>query len=324
MNFHALLNRGLCFLFAFSILGPFSMASAFSTSHQQVRFEKWLDILETPLASGKNGAEAAEALIAAADSRVASFNLQGLAKIYESLDKDGEFVRINADFKGLEDAIGAVDKWQTLEKKDELKKAMKDLADLLEDKNWSKNHSSPRIGKIRKFITDFKWSNVKKDQEFFAEQIRDDLKKLEKTNFEFETLEEGNGLHEFRRSARWFLMKARVLNGGIQFKQPENKCASKANADLLQDEDVNTSKYAVLPEDVTGQYTCRISKCLYLSVVQVVEQIGVIKDEIEKIHGNDKDDSVPKKQKKQAEDVYENFLDRESLPALIKEMDACR
>lgn len=301
-----------------------SVSTAYSKAVQQNRFETWLDVLEEPLVKGKNGEDAAKALVKVGDSRIATFNLQALAKIYETLDKDDEFLKVKEDVKELEDAIGAVDKWTILEEKDKLKKAMKDLADLLEDKDWSNKGSSPRIEKIRKFVSQFNWPSEKKDQEFFAEQIREDLKNLEKTDFDFSVLEEGNGLHEFRRSARWFLMKARALDGGIEFKKPEDKCPVKGNSDLLKDKELNMSKYAELPKDESGKYTCKISKCLYLSVVQVVEQIGVVKDDIEKMHGDKEDDSVPSKQQKKAEKIYSDFMDRNALPTLIKEMDDCR
>lgn len=290
---------------------------------QQERFNQWLDVLEKPLASGTNLSETSAKLLAAPLSRIAAFNLQGLGKIYSDQDKkQGRFDKMAEQLKELEDAIGAVDKWTNVGNAKEKAVAMKALQQLLKTGKWTKNGKSPRIQEIRDFVTNFDWSDTQEDQEYFAGHLLGSLHALKKTKFTFGNLETGNGLHEFRRSLRWILMKARVLNGGIQFN-PEMACTPGNFYETLLTKPIANSKYSKLETDPSGEYTCKISQCLFLSIVDVVEEIGVIKDKIEKLHNNSKSDKVPEEFKKQAEEIYESFVEHDSVGDLIEEMKTC-
>lgn len=76
----------------------------------KARFEVWLRVLEKTLASSRNPAEVAEALLSD-DNRIAAFNLQALGKIYTP-QKNTFSKLVRQSFKDLEDGIGEYDKWK--------------------------------------------------------------------------------------------------------------------------------------------------------------------------------------------------------------------
>src|SRR4051794_19230571 len=73
------------------------------------RFTQFIKSLKAPLASGKPVEDVAQTLLGS--GRPASFSLQALCRLYEK--SDPKFASMRDDFKGLEDGIGAYDKWDS-------------------------------------------------------------------------------------------------------------------------------------------------------------------------------------------------------------------
>ncbi len=71
------------------------------------RFQPYLKTLQSTLESGRPTEEIANQLLSS--GRPAAFSLQALCRLYS--DSDPKFKEIRDDFKGLEDGIGAYDKW---------------------------------------------------------------------------------------------------------------------------------------------------------------------------------------------------------------------
>ena len=87
---------------------------------QYSRFDPWLDQLDEALnPKGNVDFDDIAKELVDGSSRVAAFNLQALARLYDS--ENNMFKTIKEDFKGLEDAIGAYDKWANVIKKAEKK-----------------------------------------------------------------------------------------------------------------------------------------------------------------------------------------------------------
>jgi hypothetical protein len=307
--------------FLFLILAGIVAIPAFAGTDAQIgRFIIWLDILEKPLASSDRKNEAAEALMGENRARIAAFNLQALGRVYSGLDN--EFDKIRRAGKELEDALGAIDKWKSLRNNRKLEEARESLADLLKDKNWMGRERSPRIRDIRKFLNNFKWPSEDDDMVHVANRLAKQLENVNAIEYDMSKLEEGNGLHELRRELRWFLIESRVVNGVVTFKRRRG-CPVEAYSELAK-QPIADSKYSKLPaNDELEANPCRISRCLFLGVVDMVEEIGKIKDAAEKRIGNTDSDEVPADLRRKAEGLYRDFAGGGLLPALIKEVRAC-
>ncbi len=302
---------------AAAVLFP-SMALG-ATRAQESRFSLWLDVLEKPLSSARKKSEAVEALLLEPSARIAAYNLEALGRIYG--EKHRGFVKMHFWAKQLEDALGGVKKWKELGNPAKLQDAKAALGKVLNKGSWYADRNSPRIRIFRKFLNEFDWSTEQKDQEFIVARLVRHLEGIEQTPFDMHTLEQGNGLHELRRELRWFLVEANVVNGPVSVK-PGRTCPIEAYNWLLEKtEDPN---YGDLPENKDLQVSpCRISRCLYLGVNQMVIDLGGLKDEAERLASQSSSDTVPEELREKAEKTYATMVGNGLLPGLIQELKEC-
>lgn len=274
------------FLFIFlTVLTSLSLSAG---EAQIERFEKWLAPLEKSLLTD-SPEEAADNLIVG-KARVLTFNLQALGKLYG--DENKKFTKFKKDFKEIEDGIGEYKKWRDILEEaqargasaSQLKKLQKKmeagkyaLVKLLDKENWVK---AKKIKKYRKFLNQYEFGSYKKDKQFVLGLLIDTLEKLAVTEFDMSILEHGNGLHELRREIRWYLIDAKVLNGLIRYNDTPEVC-SISRYSKLHSQPIASSKYAVLYKSPLEKSPCLISQCLFLAIVQKVDQFGDYKDQIE-------------------------------------------
>ena len=261
--------------------------SAFSNEAPLARFESSLKPLEKFLLTTLPQ-EAADNLIDG-KSRIYTFDLQSLGKIYSNEHKT--FRKLRFDFKRLEDGIGEYKKWRDILteaqnrgvsasklKKLEIKMlaGKEKLIELLQKDEWIE---AEKIQRYRKFLSKFDFGSYKEDKENVLKFLIKALKRISQTEFDMGILEHGNGLHELRRELRWFLIETKVLNGLVAYKTP-NQCSIDMYSSL-PNQPIARSKYAILFSSPLEIKPCFISKCLFLALVQKVDQFGDYKDQIE-------------------------------------------
>lgn len=283
------------------------------------RFNVWIDILEKSLSNAADGATAVKNLQNDPRARIAAFNVQALGKLYENIDPDFAIAKI--EFQKIEDGLGLIDKWEKIKNKKNKKQATKDFANLLEKENWIKAGAESRISIIKSKLE----KQIAKLQESDSDLLRllvDQLHKIEKTDFNFSILEKGNGLHEYRRQIRWFMIEAQVLNGLLTFQADRNSCPLKEFEPLIS-LPIAESKYSQLNKNDQLKVTCEVSPCLIYALSDAVEKLGQIKDKAEKAIGNTKSDKTPKALAKDAEQVYRLIDSTRLLNILSKEIKSC-
>ena len=307
---------------------------------QYSRFDPWLDQLDDALnpKGNANFDEIAKELVDGS-SRAAAFNLQALARLYESKNKI--FKTIKEDFKGLEDAIGAYDKWSNVIEKAERKgvsgdklmdlknrqgSEMDKLKKFLEKEKWvTGSKKKSRLKEIKNTLKEYKWLSLKDDRKFLVDKLVEELKSLDSTKFDMGILEEGNGVHELRRSLRWILIEMRVLNGLFVFNE-KNSCAIPEYSSLLNRE-VSSSGYASLPPSTMGSDSCKIDQCLFLGFVDLVKQIGDQKDiaeaELNESGSNNPGDEVPQSIRKVLEPMYKKMKSSNLVETIQNQVSSC-
>ena len=301
------------------------------------RFVVWFQDLVPALDSGLSADQAADKLLQG-DARIPAFNLQALGRLYESYDT--RFKDMRKDFKNLEDGIGEYDKWSkvlsagiangaTQAKIDELKakkkEAKKKLKELLESKAWVVAQGDPKLRQYRMMVEAYPWPTYDEDRQKVLAFLVAQLEKFKATEWDFSHLEHGNGLHEFRRELRWYLIEARVLNGLVTFLPPEQACQNPVYAPLVT-APIAQSKYGKLPRAAIETSPCFISQCLFLGSVTAVTEIGEIKDKAEQLLNTTSPadpDLVPQEMQAEAAAVFQKYRDNNLMPQTIQELRSC-
>lgn len=291
---------------------------AAAQSAQMERFSIWIDILEKPLSSAKDSTDALDGLLNETSARISAFNLQALGKLYAATNPDFEFIRNN--FKKIEDNLGAIDKWKTLKNEKQLKAAKTKFKSLLVKEKWFGKDESPRLKEIRKNLKVL-LNKVGPSNKDILTSILIQTDELENAVFDFSNLEEGNGLHEFRRKVRWITIEAQVLNGLIQF-DPEQAC-KYPNLEALLSQPVATSKYATLKINSNEKNPCLISRCAYLGLADSVNKFGAMKDSAEQLIGNTESDKTPIDIQQQADDLFADLKSKDIFNLFKNELQQC-
>lgn len=314
------MKKQIVLILSLLISTTFAWAQQEKSSSQIARFTQGLDTIEALLKSDKDAEKVVRNMIDSSSARIAAFNLQALGKIYAK--QSDLFGNLRKDFKTIEDGIGTADKWISLKNKDKAAKAVADFAATLKQDQWSVNGQSPKLQQIRKDLQNYAWPTPAQDRQFILQQLGLDLEKIKSTSYDFAKLEEGNGLHEFRREVRWFTIKARVLNGLFVFKK-DGSCPVEELKPLLT-QPIATGKYSQLPPNPLEKNPCAITQCLFVDMASIVESVGAIKDEVEQKIGNTGSDKTPDELRKKAEAIYDAFKSRDTLTRLGVDLKSCQ
>jgi hypothetical protein len=265
---------------------------------QVQRFTIWLDVLDKDI-EGFSPSESADKLLEGS-ARNGVFNLQGLARLYE--DTDPQFEKARKRFKALEDGIGGFAKWDELLEKAEKKssesdviaklrskrtKARKDLEKLLVEEKFIRETKSEAtyLKTFRAFLLNREWNSVEEDRKIMLGKLSGQLQTIKSSVYDFTKLEEGNGIHEFRRKIRWFSMEARALNGLLVLKPATVPCPIETYKDLPTSEWAK-SKYGVLPPSASETAPVAVTACLYVKMARAIDDVGKIKDAVEEVDNN--------------------------------------
>lgn len=308
--------------------------NSFASGDQTQRFTKWMDVLEKSF-KAPTPEKSIENLLGQPLSRIAAFNLQGLAALYKENDDD-TFSKIQKFAKTIEDGLGKYDKAKTLSQPKAQEAAKKDLIKTSKEEKWSAPAYSPKIREYRKFLIGFNWPSADEDRQRLLKKFAKDLKSIRTTEYGLSVLEDeqnqfdGNGLHEYRRDNRWISIKMRSLGGLVQFDPNESHCPVPSLVPLLTAKlPEEAKKYVDLPVEFSWEKPCYISRCLYLGlVVNVIHVFGQYKDQCEKLNSkiDDKDpkkDLVPEKILSQALKSYEDIKSQNIQSSLETQLRSC-
>ncbi len=301
------------------------------------RFNYFINNLKGTIENAATVEDAANALLAS--GRPVSFSLQSLCRIYGS--ESDEFGNIRDDFKGLEDGIGQYDKWNGIyqeavsEKADaatlaRLKKTRDDalvtFTKMLTSKGWrTEGGKKTRMTEIEEFLQKFPWQSRKGDREVIFKRLSKELGDIAETTYDMKKLEYGDGVHELRRDIRWVLMEQTTLNGVVILKDRGTKCPIPAYADILNDQDAASTRYAQLSSSALEPYACKLSPCVVIAAAKAVDDIGEIKDAAEKavnIAGDS--DVVPVALQAKAQAIYDEVRKNKLIETFQSEIEACR
>lgn len=253
------------------------------------RFEVWMDTLQKSVEGSDSGVSGVENLKSNPKSRIAAFNLQALGMLYSEISL--EFNVLKKEFKKIEDGLGQIDKWNNIGNDKNREKATKKFADVLEKEGWIKSGESSKINKIKKDLK-LALEQLPDSDTQLVRKLADDLGRINSTSYDFSILEAGNGLHEFRRQIRWFMIESQVLNGLITFAKPMDACGTPEYETLLS-LPIAKSKYSTLSSNPALSKTCPISQCYFVALSDAVEKLGSIKDQAEMEIGNTTSDKTP-------------------------------
>jgi hypothetical protein len=121
-----------------------------------------------------------------------------------------------------------------------------------------------------------------KDRRSLIREIRSWLEKVADTPLDMYVLQGNHGLHELRRRLRWIPIFAVSLDGLIVTSDKHNP--AKEYRSLLTSE-VAKSPYARLPEPIREDKPIKISKSLFLAAIDMIAQLGELKDIGEEVEG---------------------------------------
>lgn len=281
------------------------------------RFEYYLVKLEELLLQSSKEKNAGLFLYSN-DARTTIFMLEGLSKLYAGLHNKKRFLKIKEDCKLLEDAMGAIDYYDSFAKKfinnplippeitdyvqGQAREKIQRLNDLLIQRSWT-GENADRMKKFRKKLKSTDW--LKDDKEvkaiagFYKESIKEIKKLFGETNNAFSDIE--SQVHELRRKLRWLSIYPRALQGVIQLT--ENNIQDDKVLKYLTPEIVN-SPFNKMPEAGINRYFLMLEKNYFLSLSFMIASLGKLKDNglrivaiteaIQQVKGTDHDTSLAK------------------------------
>lgn len=256
------------------------------------RFEFYLLQLETLISKAAKQKNPALFLYSN-NARTPLFMLEGLAKLYGGLHNSKRFAKIKEHFKLLEDALGAIDYYDSIAKnlagnkkipaeiiqylQAQTREKIQRLNELLEEKGWTGTDPLNRIIKIRKKLAGADWLDdkheIKEMEVFYGVAIYDIVAFVNELEFQFKNMEAD--VHELRRKLRWLSIYPQALQGAIQLAQA--KTTPRQLSKYLTPEIVN-SPFNKMPE--AGDNTCflLLSKNYFLALSWMIAELGKLKD----------------------------------------------
>jgi hypothetical protein len=258
----------------------------------QQRFEYYLNQLQellTKSAKQKNPA----LWLYQNNARTPVFMLEGLAKLYAGIHNKKKFTKLKEQFKLLEDAIGAIDYYDSYAKEFISNKKMpaaitsyiqaqsrekiQSLNEMLKEKEWLGTDNT-RIDKTRKKLSKAEWKNEKDDtnsiHQYYITAINKILEYLNQKDFHFVHMEDD--VHELRRKIRWLSIYPQALRGVIQLSKAK-KTTPKYLTKYLTKE-ITGSKYNIMPDAGDQKYFLLFDQNRFYALSWMIAELGNLKD----------------------------------------------
>lgn len=226
------------------------------------------------------------------DARTPVFMLEGLAKLYANLHNKKRFTKIKDDCKLLEDALGAIDYYDSFAKEfvnnhtipaevtdytqGQAREKIQRLNDLLVERSWI-GENADRIKKIRKKLKTADWMKDDKEVKMIAGFYKDSINEIKnfvaETNGRFTEIE--TQVHSLRRKLRWLSIYPRALQGLIQLT--ENNLSDDSLHKYLSPDVIN-SPFNKMPEAGNNRFFLMLEKNYFLALSWMISSLGKLKD----------------------------------------------
>jgi len=256
----------------------------------------WLARLSVGLAGFADPAALAEAILHQ-DLRSTLFHLEGILKLY----RHGYERALEAPYratKSLEDALGALGAGlELVERARRLgvpqpaldwceTQASLSRSDVIEQlqTRWLPlpDGTIPMVRATCDALIALDFEGYATDRRSLIREIRSWLGKVASTPLDMYVLQGNHGLHELRRQLRWLPIFAVSLDGLVVTSDKRNPV--KEYRALLTSE-VAASPYARLPEPIREDKPIKISRSLFLAAIDLISQLGELKDMAEDVEG---------------------------------------
>jgi hypothetical protein len=226
------------------------------------------------------------------DARTQLFMLEALAKLYISVNNPKKFTKLQAQFKLLEDTLGAIDYYDNVAKDISLNKKVpaditsylqaqtrekiQSLNEILVEKEWL-SVGGIRIKKIQKKLDKADWLEEEPEinaiNEFYGNSIYAITEFIQNKKCHFNDIE--SEVHELRRKLRWLSIYPQALRGSIQLSK--NKKMPKHLARYLTKE-ITTSPYNKMPDAGDATYFLLLEQNYFYALSWMIDALGKIKD----------------------------------------------
>jgi len=226
------------------------------------------------------------------NARTPLFMLEALTKLYAELHNKKRFTKVKEHFKLLEDALGAIDYYDTIardfiSKKNipvaitsylqaQTREKIQSLNEVLIEKKWF-NPDENRIKKIQEKLNDADWQDEEKEiegiMEFYGEAIYEIIEFIQKRKYHYDNMEAD--VHELRRKLRWLSIYPQALQGCIQLT--ENKTIPKHLTKYLT-KDIIFSPFNKMPDAGYTKYFLLLGKQYFLALSWMIAELGNLKD----------------------------------------------
>jgi hypothetical protein len=256
-----------------------------------VRFDFYLDRLEK--LCFRASAEINSALwLYANDARTPLFMLEGLAKIYGGLHDKNRFGKIQTHFKLLEDALGAIDYYDSFAKefsankeipaetaayvRTQADKSARRANGLLIKEKWTGENAN-RTSKIRKKLSGADWMKEESEtvaiEKFYKIQIKEINAFAAKYKNGFTEIE--TQVHALRRKLRWLSIYPQALQGCIQLTQSD---APDKNIDKYLTPEIINSPFNKMPPAGENKYLLTLDENRFFALSWLIAELGKLKD----------------------------------------------
>ncbi len=224
------------------------------------------------------------------NARTPLFMLEALTRLHDKTFDEKLFTKWRKRFKTLEDIFGEIDYYIWLQKEfsdnkkidksilaNYQKKADKLIATCnsrLQQKQWFNGKLFSFTVKLSEYDLEFNQEYIDALKETIANEIKDIVIFLEKTDFTFTKLEDE--LHNMRRKLRWLSIYGQALNGLIQLKKTSTK---KKYQQHYFTKDILNSPFNKLPVRPKNVAILEYDTDSFFALSWIINAYGALKDE---------------------------------------------
>lgn len=264
----------------------------------QHHLKKFSDIISNTLTQEKTGHQPVAHQLYKADGRTPFFQLQGLARIDSNISKHKAVAEswLNS-FKTIEDAFGKYDYWHVMAENNKVWKFPKEVQDyfvnqaffnlgVLETKliqhGWltktgeKYSPSETAIKNFKKSSEKADWYGSSKEREkllkFYRDEAMEIHEKLASKEIDLNLVEEG--IHEFRRKARWLGIYSSALLGKVAIGKPSPNDPMKEYVTTRNQE----IKFNQLPQNKEEKELIYFLPGGFYAMSELIKNIGDVKD----------------------------------------------
>lgn len=226
------------------------------------------------------------------NARTPLFMLEALSKLYSGIHNKKKFSKLDAQFKLLEDTLGAIDYYDSFAKEfstnknipatvtgylqAQTREKIQSLNEALKEQEWLGTENK-RIDKIRSKLKEADWkkdsSEIKSIKGFYDKAIAEIVAFTGKTNFHFANVE--SDVHELRRKLRWLSIYPQALRGSIQLskvKKPPRYLSKYLTKDIV------TSPFNKMPDAADNKHFLLLEQNYFYALSSMIAQLGILKD----------------------------------------------